>query len=47
MAAFHHLLPFFGRHRLSLITIAEVDRYRQMKVADAEAVRAAAAAAGH
>ena len=23
-----HLLPFFGNHRLSQITIAEVDRYR-------------------
>ncbi len=25
----HHLLPFFARHSLSEITIAEVDRYRQ------------------
>ena len=24
----HHLLPFFAEHRLSQITIAEVDRYR-------------------
>jgi hypothetical protein len=24
----HHLLPFFRHHRLSQITIAEVDRYR-------------------
>jgi integrase len=27
-----HLLPFFREHRLSQITIAEVDRYRAMKV---------------
>jgi integrase len=39
----HHLLPFFRSHRLSQITIAEVDRYRQTKVADAQAVRAASA----
>jgi integrase len=30
----HHLLPFFAEHRLSQITIAEVDRYRQLKVAE-------------
>ncbi len=28
----HHLLPFFKDHRLSQMTIAEVDRYRQHKV---------------
>lgn len=28
----HHLLPFFASHRLSQITIKEVDRYRQTKV---------------
>jgi integrase len=28
----NHLLPFFAAHRLSEITIAEVDRYRQTKV---------------
>jgi integrase len=28
----HHLLPFFAGHRLSQITIAEVDRYRAAKV---------------
>jgi integrase len=28
----HHLLPFFKDHRLSQITIAEVDRYRAHKV---------------
>ena len=28
----HHLLPFFRDHRLSEITIAEVDRYRAHKV---------------
>lgn len=27
-----HLLPFFAQHRLSQMTIAEVDRYRQSKV---------------
>lgn len=27
-----HLLPFFARHRLSEITVQEVDRYRQAKV---------------
>lgn len=27
-----HMLPFFARHRLSEITVAEVDRYRQEKV---------------
>jgi hypothetical protein len=28
----NHLLPFFAQHRLTEITIAEVDRYRQEKV---------------
>ena len=28
----HHLLPFFAKHRLSQITVAEVDRYRERKV---------------
>jgi integrase len=28
----NHMLPFFAKHRLSEITIAEVDRYRQEKV---------------
>lgn len=27
-----HLLPFFGRHQLSAITVAEVDRYRAAKL---------------
>ncbi len=31
----HHLLPFFAKHRLSQITVAEVDRYRQAKVREA------------
>jgi integrase len=31
----NHLLPFFAAHRLSQITIAEVDRYRQTKVDEA------------
>ncbi len=30
----HHLLPFFAKHRLSQITVQEVDRYRQRKVAE-------------
>lgn len=29
-----HLLPFFARHRLSQITVEEVDRYRKAKVAE-------------
>src|SRR5688500_9768809 len=28
----NHLLPFFHRHRLPQITVAEVDRYRALKV---------------
>ena len=28
----HHLLPFFKDHRLSQVTVAEVDRYRAAKV---------------
>jgi hypothetical protein len=31
-----HLLPFFRGHRLSQITIAEVDRYRATKLAEPE-----------
>ena len=34
MAAASHLLPFFAKHRLSQITVAEVDRYRKAKVAE-------------
>ncbi len=34
MAANHHLLPFFAKHRLTQITVGEVDRYRQAKVAE-------------
>jgi integrase len=37
-----HLLPFFAEHRLSEITIAEVDRYRQEKVSHASRLAAAA-----
>ena len=32
----NHLLPFFARHRLSQITVREVDRYRQAKVREGE-----------
>jgi integrase len=38
----HHLLPFFAEHRLSEITVAEVDRYRQEKVSHASRLAAAA-----
>ena len=31
-----HLLPFFARHRISEITIAEVDRYRAYKVREGQ-----------
>ena len=31
----NHLLPFFHAHRLSQITVAEVDRYREFKVREA------------
>jgi integrase len=30
----NHLLPFFGRHRLSEITVREVDRYKTTKAAE-------------
>jgi integrase len=32
----HHLLPFFADHRLSQITIAEVDRYKATKLRERE-----------
>jgi integrase len=35
-----HLLPFFQHHRLSDITVAEVDRYRQHKVRERDLLRA-------
>jgi integrase len=38
----NHLLPFFKDHRLSEITVAEVDRYRQSKVREAAEITAAA-----
>jgi integrase len=38
-----HLLPFFKDHRVSEITIAEVDRYRHAKVAEARATAVAIA----
>jgi hypothetical protein len=34
-----HLLPFFQTHRLSQITVAEVDRYREAKQAQGPAVK--------
>jgi len=38
-----HLLPYFQHHLLSQITIAEVDRFRQHKLAERERVAAARA----
>jgi integrase len=38
-----HLLPFFKDHRLAQITVAEVDRYRNSKLAENRVIRAAAA----
>ena len=35
----HHLLPFFKDHRLTQITIAEVDRYKTAKVQERERVK--------
>ena len=40
----HHLLPFFAGHRLSQITIAEIDRYRHAQVREADRRRAVLAA---
>ncbi len=40
----NHLLPFFKDHRLTQITIAEVDRYRSAKLKEAERLTAALAA---
>lgn len=36
----HHLLPFFARHRLSQITVEEVDRYRTQRLREADRRRA-------
>jgi hypothetical protein len=38
----NHLPPFFKDHRLSRITVVEVDRYRQNKVREAAEITAAA-----
>lgn len=37
----NHLLPFFKDHRVSQITVAEVDRYRQHKLEQSAKIRAA------
>ncbi|HET9591588.1 MAG TPA: site-specific integrase [Solirubrobacterales bacterium] len=37
----NHLLPYFAKHRLSAITVEEVDRYRREKVRESKAVTAA------
>ncbi len=39
----NHLLPCFAKHRLSAITVEEVDRYRREKVRESKAVAAARA----
>ena len=39
----NHLLPYFAKHRLSAITVQEVDRYRREKVRESKAVAAARA----
>ncbi len=39
----NHLLPFFRNHLLGQITVREIDRYRQSKVAEGEAISAAVA----
>lgn len=39
-----HLLPHFARHRLSQITVQEVDKYKQAKLREGESRRAAIAA---
>jgi integrase len=36
-----HLLPYFASHRLSAITVEEVDRYRRSKERERDALRAA------
>lgn len=40
----HHLLPFFREHRLSQLTIAEVDRYRAAKANESARLKEAYAA---
>jgi integrase len=37
----NHLLPYFAKHRLSAITVEEVDRYRREKVRESKAVAVA------
>lgn len=37
----NHLLPYFADHRLSAITVEEVDRYRQAKVRESKAMESA------
>jgi integrase len=36
LALTHHLLPFFAEHKLSEITVQEVDRYKALKVRERE-----------
>ncbi len=36
-----HLLPYFAKHRLSAITVEEVDRYRRAKVRESKALEKA------
>ena len=35
----HHLLPFFAKHRLSQVTVEDIDRYKAAKVREREAGR--------
>lgn len=37
----NHLLPYFAKHRLSAITVEEVDRYRRGKVRESKATETA------
>jgi len=37
----NHLLPYFARHRVSAITVEEVNRYRRCKVREAQSLRKA------
>lgn len=37
----NHLLPYFAKHRLSEITVEEVDRYRRVKLHEAQELRKA------
>ena len=44
MGALLHLLPFFNSHRLSVITVREVDRYKRHKARERASLDARRAA---